>query len=371
MIEILYNIISDYTLRNVILGSAIVGIIAGSLGCFAVLRRQSLLGDAISHAALPGIALAFLLTLSKSPLILLLGAAAAGFIGTLLVLLFTHTTKTKEDAALGIILSVFFGFGIFLLTIIQKLPTSNKAGLETFLFGNASTLLQSDVRLMSLFALMIFIVLLFFWKNFKIIVFDYSFAKSIGLPVKTINIILTALLVFAIAIGLQTVGVVLMSAMVIAPAVAARQWTNSLSVMVLLAALFGAFSGISGALISSLVQKMPTGPTIVLVISAIVLFSLALAPNRGILWDMYRKKKNRKKIRLDNTLLNLFRLSKSHNDPYHAHDLKSLMAIDPTGVREAAIELEQNGLVKRAGSRWGLTKQGIEKARSLAQGGVF
>lgn len=373
MLEFIYSIFTDYTLRTVILGSAVVGIVAGSLGCFAVLKRQSLLGDAISHAALPGIALAFLLTASKNPLVLLLGAAAAGWIGTLLVLLFTKTTKTKEDAALGIILSVFFGFGIFLLTIIQKLPSSNKSGLSTFLFGNASTLLQSDVTLMSVLALAVFIIFLALWKHFKIVTFDYDFAKSLGLPVGTISVILTTLLVFSIALGLQTVGVVLMSAMVIAPAVAARQWTNRLSVMVLLAALFGALSGISGALMSSLVEKLPTGPTIVLVISLIVLLSLFLAPNRGMLWDMYRQRKNRKTIRLDNTLLNLFRLSRSHKNPYHPHDINSLKAIDPTGVDYAAQELEKRGLLKSTGSRYGLTKEGVEKAKSLAEsrGGVF
>src|SRR3989338_5188667 len=186
MLGIINEIFFDYTLRTVILGSAIVGIVAGSLGCFAVLKRQSLLGDAISHAALPGIALAFLLTLSKNPIVLLLGAAIAGWIGTLLVMLFTKTTKTKEDAALGIILSVFFGFGIFLLTIIQKLPSSNKSGLATFLFGNASTLVQDDVIVMSVLALIVFIIFLAFWKYFKIVTFDYDFAKSLGLPVGTI-----------------------------------------------------------------------------------------------------------------------------------------------------------------------------------------
>lgn len=373
MLGLLYTALSDYTLRTVILGSAIVGIVAGSLGCFAVLKRQSLLGDAISHAALPGIALAFLLTLSKNPIVLLLGAAIAGWIGTLLVMLFTKTTKTKEDAALGIILSVFFGFGIFLLTIIQKLPSSNKSGLATFLFGNASTLVQDDVIVMSVLALIVFIIFLAFWKYFKIVTFDYDFAKSLGLPVGTISIILTTLLVFSIAIGLQTVGVVLMSAMVIAPAVAARQWTNKLSFMVLLAALFGAVSGISGAVVSSLVEKLPTGPTIVLVISLVVLLSLFLAPNRGMLWDLYRQKKNRKKVRLDNTLLNLFRLSRSHKDPFHPHDINSLKAVDPTGVDRAAEELERQGLLRSSGTRYSLTKEGLEKARSLAdaRGGVF
>jgi|TARA_Y100000310_G_scaffold331418_2_gene404934 manganese/zinc/iron transport system permease protein len=370
MAGILHQLIFDYTLRTVVLGSATVGLIAGSLGSFAVLKRQSLLGDAISHAALPGIAIAFLLTLSKSPIIILSGAILAGWIGTLLVMLFTQVTKTKEDAALGIILSVFFGLGIFLLTIIQKLPTSNKAGIETFLFGNAATLLQSDVVIMAVLGLVVIVILFLLWKNFKILVFDYAFAKSLGLPVQTMNILLITLIVFAIALGLQTVGVVLMSAMIIAPAAAARQWTDKLSLMVIIAALFGAISGVTGAVISSLVDNLPTGPTIVLIISSIVAISLILAPNRGIFWDFLRAKKNRKEVRITNTLLNLFRLSQSHSNSYHPHDIKTLLAIDPTGVREAITELENKGFVRNViNDKLALTQKGLKRAKSLAKGG--
>jgi manganese/zinc/iron transport system permease protein len=259
------NLFADYTLRQVAMGAAMLGIVNGVLGSFAVLRKQSLLGDGISHAALPGIALAFLLTGSKSSLALLLGAAAAGWIGTLLIMSIVKHTRVKYDSALGLVLSVFFGFGLVLLTYIQKLPVATQAGLDKFLFGH------KDVVTIGVLGGIVLVFLLVFWKEFKLISFDPDFAFSLGFPVRILDILLTTLLVIAIVIGLQTVGVVLMSAMVVAPAAAARQWTDRLGVMVTVSGIFGALAGVSGALVSSQAARIPTGPTIVLCASAIVL----------------------------------------------------------------------------------------------------
>src|SRR3990172_3140392 len=222
------NLVSDYTLRQVAIGSAALGIVNGVLGSFAVLRKQSLLGDGISHAALPGIALAFLLTGSKSSLALLLGAAAAGWIGTLLIIGIVRHTRVKYDSALGLVLSVFFGFGLVLLTYIQKLPIATQAGLDKFLFGQAATLLRKDVMTIGVLGAIVVAFLFAFWKEFKLLSFDPDFAFSLGVPVRTLDVLLTSLLVVSIVIGLQIVGVVLMSAMVVAPAAAARQWTDRL-----------------------------------------------------------------------------------------------------------------------------------------------
>ena len=230
----LAELFSDYTFQIVMLGTSILGIVSGALGSFAVLRKQSLLGDAMSHAALPGIAIAFLITLSKSAWILLLGAAIAGWIGTILMIVIVENTTLKRDAALGIILSVFFGFGLVLLTLIQKLPIASQSGLDSFLFGSAATLLKADVVTMSVIGILTLTILILFWKEFKCLSFDPNFLRVIGYPYFKLDILLTTLIVFAIVIELQTVGVVLMSAMVIAPAAAARQWTDKLSVMVML-----------------------------------------------------------------------------------------------------------------------------------------
>lgn len=263
----------------------ILGATAGALGCYAFLRQQSLLGDAISHAALPGIALMFLCTQSKNPAVLLLGGALAGIIAAFSVNFIASKTPIKKDAALGIVLSVFFGVGLVLLTYIQKRSLANQAVLNKFLFGNASTLLKEDIYLMAGVACVLLLCIFLFWKEFNILAFDPSFAQLAGYSVVRLELFLTILLVLAIVIGLQTVGVVLMSTLFIAPAAAARQWTECLRSMVLLASFFGAFSGVVGALISSFCDHVPTGPIIVVVMSSVVLFSLLIAPKRGLLWN--------------------------------------------------------------------------------------
>ncbi|MCA9395228.1 MAG: metal ABC transporter permease, partial [Candidatus Omnitrophica bacterium] len=234
----------NYTVQIVILGTLVLGLTSGALGSFALLRKQSLLGDAISHATLPGVCLAFLITRSKSPLVLLIGAGIAGWTGALLINWITENSRLKQDSALGIVLSVFFGLGLVILTIVQKLPTATKAGLDKFLFGNASTLLISDVRVMAVLSLLIVGVLIAFWKEFKLIVFDIAYARSLGLNIRFLSTLLSTLIVTAIVIGLQTVGVILMSAMLVAPAASARQWTDRLGVMVVLSALIGAVCGV-------------------------------------------------------------------------------------------------------------------------------
>ncbi len=286
-------LLSDYTFQTVALGSAILGIISGVLGSFAVLRKQSLLGDGISHAALPGVVLAFILTGSKNTELLLFGALLSGLLATLLIIQIVKHSRIKFDSALALVLSVFFGLGMVLLTYVQKIPDSNQAGLKRFIFGQAATLLQRDVILMLVCGAVLLTLVVIFWKELKLFTFDSDFAQSIGFSPHKLNLLLSSMIVLAIIIGLQTVGVILMSAMLIAPAVAARQWTDKLAVMVLLAAVFGALSGIAGTAVSSLVPKLPTGPCIVTTVSLIVLVSLLFAPGRGMINRLYRHRQTR------------------------------------------------------------------------------
>lgn len=364
------NPFSDYTLRLVATGSAMLGIVNGILGSFALLRRQSLLGDGISHAALPGIALAFLLTGSKSSLPLLLGAAAAGWAGTLLILVVVKNTRVKYDSALGLVLSVFFGLGLVLLTYIQRLPLAAQAGLDKYLFGQAATLLREDVLTIGVLGGCVLAFLLVFWKEFKLLSFDPDFAVSLGLPVRALDVLLTTLLVFAIVIGLQTVGVVLMSAMVVAPAAAARQWTDRLGVMVLVAGIFGALAGVGGALVSSAAAHVPTGPTIVLCASAIVAISLLFAPNRGLAWAWAREQINRRQLQTEAVLCDLYVLEMQHRDPGHGHGIEVLrtMALGHGGVDRSLKVLKDRGLVRETEEKeWALTPRGIEEAARLGR----
>lgn len=284
---------NHYTLIIVSIGAALLGTVSGALGTYAVLRRQSLLGDAISHAALPGIAIAFMLTGTKTHLILIIGAAIAGWLGSLVILSIVRLTRIKYDSALALVLSTFFGFGLVLHTFIQRTGDASQAGLDKFLFGQAATMLKSDVLTIGILGGAALILMLIFWKELKLLIFDEGFAASIGFPIRSLDFLLTSLLVIAIVIGLQAVGAVLMSAMLVAPAVAARQWTNRLSLMVIIAAAIGAFSGVIGTIISSVATRIPTGPTIILCTTVIVGFSIVFAPNRGLLSNRIRQKKNR------------------------------------------------------------------------------
>jgi manganese/zinc/iron transport system permease protein len=289
----LLALFSDYTFQTVALGSALLGLISGILGSFAVLRKQSLLGDGVSHATLPGVVLAFILTGSKNTEVLLLGALFSGLLATLFITGIVRNTRVKFDSALALIMSVFFGLGMVLLTYVQRIPNSNQTGLSRFIFGQASTLLQRDIILMAACGFALLVLVLLFWKEFKIFIFDADFAQSLGFSPQKLNLLLSFMIVLAIIIGLQTVGVILMSAMLISPAVAARQWTNRLWVMVMMSALFGAVSGIVGTAASSLIPKLPTGPAIVVFVSAIVVISVLFAPGRGLLHRMHQRRKNR------------------------------------------------------------------------------
>ena len=341
ILELGRDLFFDYTLRTVALGSATLGVVSGALGSYAVLRKQSLLGDAISHATLPGVALAFLLTQSKAPLVLVIGAAIAGWIATLIVIVIVNNTRIKEDSALGLVLSVFFGLGLVLLTVIQKMPTAKQSGLDTFLFGQAAALLERDVITMASLGGVTIIIMLFFWKEFKLLCFDSAFGASLGFPMAVLDVLLVTLLVIAIVVGLQTVGVVLMSAMVVAPAAAARQWTNRLGAMVVLSALFGAIAGVSGAVISSSAVHIPTGPTIVLSISAIVAVSIGFAPNRGLVWNWIRDQRERRKLQIEVVLNDLYTLASQHEDLQHSHSTAVLVAMSAnrSNVRNSLKEL--------------------------------
>jgi manganese/zinc/iron transport system permease protein len=207
----------SFSAQNVLVGSVLLGAVGGTLGAFALLRRQSLLGDALAHAALPGVGLAFLRTLSKSPFVLLTGALVSGIAGALAVLGIHRFSRVKEDAAIGIVLSVFFGAGIVLLTHIQKLPAGNQSGLDKFLFGQAAALMRQDIVIMAVLGSVVVATIALFWKELKLVTFDRGFAGSVGMPTGVLEVVLTAALVVTVVVGLQTVGVVLMIATLVTP----------------------------------------------------------------------------------------------------------------------------------------------------------
>lgn len=295
MAEFLSDLLFDYTVRNVALGSAILGVVGGALGSFAVLRRQGLLGDALAHATLPGVCVAFILAGAKVPAVLLLGGAVTATLGALLIVAVVEGTRIKQDAMLAIVLSVFFGVGGVLLTYIGRSGDADQGGLDRFIFGQAATIIWEDVITMGVLATSALLIVALLFKEFKLLSFDPAFAASLGYPVGKLNVLLTSLIVVAVIVGIQAVGVVLMAAMLITPAAAARQWTNRLGTMVAVSGFFGATSGVAGALISASGVNLPTGPLIVLFATGLFLVSLAVGKKRGFLWGRLADRRNRRR----------------------------------------------------------------------------
>lgn len=364
--SLLINLLSDHTVQTVGAGALLMGITSGVLGVFTLLRRQSLLGDAMSHATLPGLALAFLLTQSREPVPLLLGAALAAWAGALAVIAITGYSQLKSDAALGIVLSVFFGFGIVLLTVVQRLPTAAQAGLDKFLFGQAATLLQRDVTTLGVIAVLALGAVGLGWKEFKLLSFDPALASVQGFPVRLLDVVLTSLVVLAIVAGIQTVGVVLMSALLIAPAVAARQWTDRFSKMVILSALFGALAGIGGVVLSRVWGNLPTGPTIVVCASILAFGSLLFAPLRGLVWRQLAASRRQRMLRALRTLAQLYWLGTQHGDPLRPHPVGALQALVGPVAQASLRELAVRGWVRQLDDgRVALSLEGLAVVRDF------
>ncbi len=302
----MWSWLSDPNLQWVLMGSLLLGISAGAIGSFALLRGRSLLGDVLAHAALPGICLAFILTQNKGLLPLMIGAAVAGLIATKCIDFITEYSRIKEDTALGIVLTVFFGVGIVLLTAIQHSGAGNQAGLDAFLFGQAAAMIGRDVWVMSIVAAALLVFSALFFKEFKLVCFDRSFAGGVGFPVRVIDTVLMALIVMAVVVGLQAVGVILMAALLITPAVAARYWTDRLGLMVALAGIFGGASGVIGSLTSALGPRLPTGPLIVLAATVLFLLSMFAAPSRGLCAKWRRAARLREKVQRENFLRDIY-----------------------------------------------------------------
>ena len=351
----------DYTLRTVALGGALLGIVSGVLGCFAVLRRQSLLGDALSHAALPGVAIAFLLA-GRDLGLLLIGAGVTSWLGVYFIRLVTNTTRIKQDAAMGIVLAAWFAAGIALLVYIQARPDASQAGLDTFIFGQAAAIVERDVRLIAIVGAVSFTALALFWKEFKLITFDTEFAGANGFRVNLLSMTLSTLIVVAIVLGLQLAGVILMVGMLIASGIAARQWTNQLGQMVILSAVFGAFAGGAGAIISAVDAGIPTGPLIVVVAFLLVALSLGFAPGRGLVWTLLRQRSDSRRFAAQTMLQDLYHYAIDHGRADLPAPESFLFGVRGATARVGLHQLQARGQAQRSNGAWMLTPAGIQAA---------
>jgi len=305
----------DSALGLPLLGAVLVCFLAGIVGTFSFLRKQSLIGDVVSHAALPGVAAAFLFSGVKNPLLFWLGATLSGFFAVWIIDIAERVTKLKPDVLQAITLGVFFGLGIMLLTFIQHQEMGAQSGLDSFLFGNAAAINRSDVYVLSAVFLINVSLVYFFYRGFKLISFDIHLAHNLGLPVTLLRLLLIFITVSTIAVGIQMVGVILMAALMITPASGARFITKKIHVILILSGFFAAFSGVVGVVLSSQISGLPTGPSIVIILTLISVLAIFFGKEKGI-WVRYQlQRKNNSKIRRENILKLLYKLTLEGTQP--------------------------------------------------------
>ncbi|HYC85496.1 MAG TPA: iron chelate uptake ABC transporter family permease subunit [Chryseosolibacter sp.] len=360
----------DPNITYVVIGSVLLTASSAMVGSFTFLNKKSLIGDAIAHAVLPGICLGFLLSGTKNPVYLIGGAFVTGWISVVSVEYITAKTRIKEDTAIGLILSVFFGVGILLLTVIQKSGNASQSGLDHFLFGKAAALVGSDLYVFAGVAVVLLIAVFALFKEFALLAFDKDYARAIGLPVKRIELVLTSLIVLAVVIGIQAVGVVLMAAILITPAAAARFWTDRIRMMFILASAFGAISGLAGAYISYTAPAMPTGPWIVIVISVIAFVSFFMAPRRGLISRLVRQHVIRRTINDENVLKALYQLGEENRNFYIQRTLDEIIRrrkFERENLLAVLKRLRSQGYVEQSGNAWGLTEEGKVRGQRVVK----
>ena len=354
----------------VLICSLLLGAAAGSIGCLAFLQKKSLVGDALAHAALPGVAAAFLVTHSKDPLIIMSGATISSALGFYTSAALIKYTKIKEDSALAIVLSFYFAVGIFLLTIIQKIPSGNQAGLDKILFGQAAALVRQDVIILSIVACSIICLIFFSFRQIRALVFDPNFALSIGLPTGLLQFLLSFAIILATITGLQLVGVVLIAALLLTPAAAAKYWTNSLSSMLFISAFFGAFAGIFGSQVSYLYSQMPTGPWIVVALSSIFAISMLFAPVRGLIPRLIRQRSNQQRIAEENILRTIYKLVEQQPNASSSTTISAILAfrsINKSQLEDLLNKLQRQGDISVNASSVSLNARGLQKAKTLTR----
>jgi manganese/zinc/iron transport system permease protein len=303
----------DYNTRLVVICTMLLGCACGLMGGFLLLRKRSLMGDTLSHATLPGVGLSFMLAVAlggdgKSLPILLGGAAITGVIGCAAVLFIREQTRIKEDAAMGIVLSVFFGAGVAILGVIQTMPEGSAAGLESFIYGKTASMVLSDFQILALVTVCVITCSVLFFKEFRLLCFDETFAAALGWSVKFLDILLFALITAVTVAGLQAVGLILIIAFLITPAAAARFWTNQLDRMLVLSALIGGASGWLGASLSAFIPRLPGGAVIVLVAALFFVVSMLIGTERGVMIRFLRQSQLKKRMGRQHLLRALYEI---------------------------------------------------------------
>ena len=374
--------LQDYNTRLVVLATSLMGISSGVVGGFLLLRKRSLMGDALSHATLPGIAIAFMVLVAlghsgKQLGWLLFGAAISGLFGVALVLVLRGLPRIKEDTAMGIVLSVFYGGGVVLLGLIQEMPSGSAAGLEAFIYGKTASLVMNDFRFIVVITGSVLVVTLLLFKELRLLCFDENFAASLGWPVRSLDLLLLSLACAVTVSGLQAVGLILIIAFLIIPAAAARMWTSRLNHLLGIAALMGGLSGWIGATLSALLPRMPAGAVIVMVAACFFIISLIFGIDRGILVRGLRFLNLKRRIERQHLLRAIYELLEKRGDltlkPGRGlrvdwHELWPKRAWSPHSLHRIARRTARAGLVDHLDqSGLALTTEGLVAAAKVTR----
>lgn len=363
----------DPNVIYVVVGMVCITASSALIGTFAYLRKRALIGDAIAHSLLPGICLGFIAGGEKNMLYLFLGAFLTGWFSTFLVDFIVNKSKVKQDAAIGIVLSTFFAFGIVLLTYIQNGNYTDQGGLNHFLFGQAAAINKDELSLFIVILAVIGISILSLYRAFVLVSFNADFARSIGMPVKLIEFLITSLTVLSIAAGIQALGVVLMSALIVTPAAAARFWSHKLPRILLIAVIFSVFSGLVGAYVSYANSATPTGPWVVMVLSIITLISFLGSTKSGILANYLKSRANRRKILLENILKTIYHFHEKSNEIntldriISASQILGVRFYDTNELHRGIKRLMRLGWLSEVDHKYQLTDSGRAEARRIVR----
>lgn len=360
----------DPNVRSVVLGGIMISIASSLIGTFMFLKKKSLVGDAVSHSVLPGVCIGFLIAGDKNPLLLTIGAFATGWLALVAIDWLEQNSKLKKDTTLGLVLSVFFALGIVLLTYIQHSGNDKQAGLDHFLFGKIAALVQSDFIIFASMALLIILIIFALYKEFKLLTFDPIFARAIGLPYRSLELVLTSLTVLTIITGIQAIGIVLMAAMLITPVVAANFWSYRLSYVLLLSSVFAALGSVGGAYFSFVFPSVPTGPMIIIIISIITFLSILLAPKKGLIANLYRTYKNQQKVKYENILKTVYRLGEQRNDweaTFGNSDILKVRFFETKELNSTLQKLCRWGYLQNQKNDYSLTKEGFQEGKRITK----
>ncbi len=355
----------------VVLGTTVLGIASGLIGTFAMLRKRAMMSDALAHATLPGLAAAYIIAEllgipGKSLPILLSGAAVSGVSGILIVQLLSRRTRLSEDTCIGLVLSVFFGIGVVLLSIIQGQTIGNPAGLHHFIYGQTAAINTLDAYILSGGALIAIAATILFLKEFRLLCFDAPFAAAQGWPVTTLDLILMTLVVIVTLCGLQAVGLILIVAFLTIPPVAARFWSDRLVTNLWIAPLVGGLSGYFGAAASAAAPRAPAGSVIVLTAGVMFAISFLFAPKRGLIARIMQERALRSRILEEHTLRHAFEQLEKRDDRFinYQRVVANLSKGDRVGVIR---RLNSKGFITGSAPNLVLTEAGYAEALRLTR----